>query len=184
MDAEPFPAGNGNGRANPQTPVLLLNQNYEPLNVCPVRRAIVLLWKGKAELLENGMGVIHTAEQAFELPSVIRLIYQVRRPLPVRRLTRREVFIRDRYHCQYCGTSSSRDLTIDHVTPRVRGGKHEWENVVTACKRCNHRKAGRSPREAGMRLLSKPRKPRSTPFDPFVPYLDRRTEWRKFVPIA
>ena len=183
MDPEPPLAENGYRQGNQRTPVLLLNQNYEPLNVCPVRRAVVLLWKGKAELLENGMGHIHTSAEVFELPSVIRLVYQVRRPLPVRRLTRREVFIRDRYRCQYCDVLT-RDLTIDHVVPRVRGGEHQWENVVAACARCNHRKAGRSPKEAGMRLLTVPQRPRSTPFDPFVPYLEKRAEWRKFVPIA
>ena len=166
-----------------ELPVLLLNQNYEALNVCNVRRAVVLVGHGKAEMLENGRGVIHTSQQEVDIPSVIRLVYMVKRPVQQRRLSRQEVFLRDGYRCQYCG-KQTKDLTIDHVLPRVRGGKHEWENVVTACKRCNHRKAGRSPREAGMRLLSKPSKPRSTPFDPFIPYLDRRAEWRKFVPIA
>ena len=161
--------------------VLLLNQNYEPLNVCPVRRAVVLLWKGKAELLENGMGYIHSASDVFELPSVIRLRYDVRRPFPVRRLTRREAFLRDRYRCQYCG-AESRSLTLDHVVPRVRGGGHDWTNVVTACMRCNHRKAGRTPKEAGMALLSEPKPPSASPYQPFQPYLREREEWRRFVP--
>ena len=163
-------------------PVLLLNQNYEPLNVCPVRRAIVLLGKGKAELLENGMGYIRTATVTFDLPSVIRLFYQVRRPLPAPRLTRREAFQRDRFECQYCG-KSGQTLTLDHVVPRVRGGKHEWDNVVTACTRCNHRKAGRTPKEAGMRLLSIPKEPPISPYRPFQSYLESRVEWRKFVPV-
>jgi 5-methylcytosine-specific restriction endonuclease McrA len=163
--------------------VLLLNQNYEPLNVCPVRRAVVLLGKGKAELLENGMGYLRTARQAIEVPSVIRLMYHVRRPIPARRLTRRELFHRDRRQCQYCGTET-RELTLDHVMPRVRGGKHVWENVVTACTVCNHRKAGRTPHEAGMRLRTEPRPPPATPYYLFLPYLEQRQEWRKFVPMS
>lgn len=162
--------------------VLLLNQNYEPLNVCPARRAIVLVDKGKAEMLENGAGYVHTETRVFSLPSVIRLMYHVRRPIPTRRLSRREAFLRDRYRCQYCG-KESRDLTIDHVVPRVRGGKHEWENVVAACSHCNHKKAGRTPAEAGMSLLSQPRVPVMTPYTLFLPYLEVRAEWRKFVPV-
>jgi 5-methylcytosine-specific restriction endonuclease McrA len=161
--------------------VLLLNQNYEPLNVCPVRRAVVLLGKGKAEVLENGIGVIHSANEAFELPSVIRLCYDVRRPFQVRRLTRRDAFLRDRYRCQYCGLES-RNLTLDHVVPRVRGGGHHWTNVVAACKRCNHRKAGRTPAEAGMVLLSEPKQPSASPYQAFQSYLREREEWRRFVP--
>ncbi len=163
--------------------VLLLNQNYEPLNVCRLRRAIVLLGKGKAEMVENGMGYIHTSTQLFEIPSVIRLMYMVRRPLPMRRLTRRELLLRDRYQCQYCG-AEARELTLDHVIPRVRGGQHLWENMVTACMACNHRKAGRTPQEAGMRLRSQPKPPSASPYYPFLPYLERREEWRKFVPIG
>ena len=163
--------------------VLLLNQNYEPLNVCPVRRAVVLLGKGKAETLVNGMGYIHTTSIAFELPSVIRLVYQVSRPLPTTRLTRREAFLRDNHRCQYCG-KAGRNLTIDHVVPRVRGGRHEWENVVTACMQCNHRKAGRTPVEAGMRLRNPPVQPKTSPYRPFQPYLESRAEWRPFVPVT
>jgi 5-methylcytosine-specific restriction endonuclease McrA len=158
--------------------VLLLNQNYEPLNVCPARRAVVLLGKGKAELLENGMGCLRSVNEAFGLPSVIRLRYHVRRPFPARRLTRREAFLRDHHRCQYCGTESG-NLTIDHVVPRVRGGGHQWTNVVAACRGCNHRKAGRTPEEAGMRLLSQPKLPSASPYQRFQTYL--REEWRRFV---
>ena len=102
------------------------------------------------------MGYIHSASDVFEVPSVIRLRYDVRRPFPVRRLTRREAFLRDRYRCQYCG-AESRSLTLDHVVPRVRGGRHDWTNVVAACMRCNHRKGRGTPAEAGMVLLSEPK---------------------------
>src|SRR5438067_5312009 len=138
--------------------VLVLNQNYEPINVCNARRAVVLLDRGKAEVLENGAGCLRSASAAFPLPSVIRLVYLIRRPRPQMRLTRREVFQRDRYTCQYCGLQG-RDLTLDHVVPRHRGGKHTWENLVTACKACNHRKAGRTPAEARMKLLNEPHRP-------------------------
>lgn len=164
--------------------VLLLNQNYEPLNVCPVRRAIVLLDKGKAELLENGRGYIRTVTANIDAPSVIRLMYQVRRPLPQRRLSRKEAFQRDRYRCQYCGKEGlGHELTIDHVLPRHRGGKHEWSNVVSACTTCNHRKGSRTPTEAGMVLRTKPAPPPNHPYYVFLPYLDQREEWRKFIPL-
>lgn len=163
--------------------VLLLNQNYEPLNVCPIRRAIVLLGKGKAELLENGMREIRTIDRGFVAPSVIRLIYLVRRPTTRRRLTRRDAFLRDRHRCQYCG-AIGHDLTIDHVVPRHKGGQHEWTNVVSACKSCNHRKGNRSPAEAGMRLLKQPGPPPTNPYHPFLHYLENRAEWRKFIPFS
>lgn len=163
-------------------PVLVLNQNYEPLSVCPVRRAIVLVLRGKAEIVEAGRGVIHSATRSFPLPSVIRLLEFIRRPRPKVRLTRREVFERDGWQCQYCG-KHTRDLTLDHVVPRHRGGTHTWENLVSACRACNHRKAGRTPQEARMQLLRQPTKPRVSIYHPFIPYLDGRIEWRKFVPV-
>ncbi|HEX6473710.1 MAG TPA: HNH endonuclease, partial [Candidatus Limnocylindria bacterium] len=102
-------------------PVLVLNQNYEPLNVCDIRRAFRLLGAEKAELIERNHQVIHTPTRALEAPSVIRLQYHIKRPRPRVKLSRREVFARDRHTCQYCG-AVSRDLTIDHVVPKHRGG--------------------------------------------------------------
>ena len=95
------------------SPVLVLNQNYEPLNVSRVRRAVVLVIRGKAETLENDSGMIHTASDAIPMPSVIRLVYMVRRPRPEKKLTRREVFQRDKYTCQYCG-SETRELSLEY----------------------------------------------------------------------
>ena len=161
--------------------VLVLNQNYEPLNVCNTRRAFVLVDRGKAEILEHAEGVIRSALHAFPRPSVIRLIYMIKRPRPQMRLTRREVFVRDRYTCQYCG-KQTRDLTIDHVEPRHRGGRHTWENLVSACRTCNHRKAGFSPEEAHMRLLNEPRRPPSSSYYVFYHYLENQSDWRKFIP--
>ena len=163
------------------SPVLVLNQNYEPLNICRVRRAIILLFRGKAEVLENGRGNLHSIDDAFDVPSVIRLVYFIRRPRQQRKLTKLEVFNRDHYACQYCGRES-KELTLDHVVPRRRGGEHSWENVVSACIPCNRRKAGRTPSEAGMPLLHQPRPPRNDGF--YVPFQHLRVhnEWQKYIP--
>ena len=162
-------------------PVLVLNENYEPLNVCNIRRAFNLLNCGKAELLEIGAGFLHSTARSFPCPSVIRLIYLIRRPRPQARLSRREVFQRDHFTCMYCG-KRPKDLTIDHVVPRHKGGKHTWENLVSACKPCNHHKAGRTPQEARMRLIREPFHPRGNIYFPFYQYLDAQQGWRKFVP--
>lgn len=161
--------------------VLVLNQNYEPLNVCNVRRAIVLVLRGKAEVIENGTRAFQTATRAFILPSVIRLVHMVRRPRPKVRLTRKEVFARDGWACVYCGRQT-RELTLDHVMPRHRGGAHTWENLVSACKGCNHRKAGLTPQEAHMAMRRDPAPPRVGVYYAFFQYLGTQTEWRKFVP--
>lgn len=161
-------------------PVLVLNQNYEPLNVCTVRRAFILVDRGKAEIVEDGRGYLHSISASFPIPAVIRLIYLIRRPRPQGRLTRRDVFLRDRYTCQYCG-HQTKDLTLDHVIPRHRGGNHDWENVVAACKQCNHRKAGRTPQEAHMRLVRQPFQPPFSYTRTLYPFLEEQEEWRKFV---
>lgn len=160
--------------------VLVLNQNYEPLNVCRVRRAVVLLYQGKAELVENGMGEVHSIAETIPLPSVIRLIYLIKRPPAHRKLSRLEIFNRDRFTCQYCG-STNRELTLDHVLPRNQGGKHSWDNLVSACIPCNRRKAGRTPEQASMALVKPPRKPPARGFlVPYI-YLRRHQEWNKYL---
>ncbi|MGH2364453.1 MAG: HNH endonuclease [Chloroflexota bacterium] len=163
--------------------VLVLNQNYEPLNVCSWRRAFVLVAMGKAEVLEHTRHAIRTAEASYPRPSVIRLEYQIRRPRAVVKLTRREVFARDNYTCQYCG-QRSRELTVDHVMPKHRGGRHSWDNLVSACKACNHHKGGRTPDEARMVLLHPVRAP-NVPAH-YVIYQRANGvidgEWLKFVP--
>ena len=164
-------------------PVLVLNQSYEPLNICRVRRAVVLIYENKAELVENGAGYIHSIRGVFPIPTVIRLASMVRRPPRlVRRLTRLEIFKRDDYTCQYCG-KETRHLTLDHVMPRYRNGQHTWENIVSACMPCNRHKAGRTPQEAGMKLKHEPVKPRVTGLF-YIPahYPNRRNEWRKYLP--
>lgn len=144
-------------------PVLVLNRNYEPLNVCGSRRALVLVLREKAQPVEFHEGTLRSIAAELPIPSVIRLLNQVRRPVLSRRLSRREVFTRDGFVCQYCGRPA-KVLTLDHVVPRVRKGPSTWENVVTACVSCNHRKAGRTPEEAGMRLLTRPAPPRMNPY--------------------
>ncbi len=163
-------------------PVLVLNQSYEPLNICRARRAVVLIFQGKAEMLENGTGFVHSASQEFSIPSVIRLDYMIKRPRHERKLTRLEIFHRDHYTCQYCG-KETRQLTLDHVVPRYRGGRHIWENVVSACVNCNRRKAGKSPQEARMRLTRHPSPPQGNNHY-FIPYhyLQNHTEWQKYLP--
>jgi len=163
-------------------PVLVLNQSYEPLNVCRVRRAVVLVQGGKAEMLENGTGFIHSAALDFPVPSVIRLAYIIKRPRPQRKLTRLEIFHRDQFACQYCGKQTNQ-LTLDHIIPRYRGGEHLWENVVSACIPCNRRKAGRTPSEAGMKLLCSPAPPHGDRFF-YIPYRYRQTQsqWQKYLP--
>ena len=162
--------------------VLVLNLDYQPINVCNVRRAIIMLGKGKAQLLEDGRGEIHTPTLTIPIPSIIRLVYLVTRPFAQRKLTKKEIFLRDRYTCQYCG-QRSRELTLDHVIPRRQEGAHSWENFASACIPCNRRKAGRTPAEAGMSLLRHPKAPYPSPY--YV--LHNKTileEWRKFIPWA
>ena len=163
--------------------VLVLNQNYEPLNVCNVRRALVLVIGGKAEVLEAKAELLSSASARFQAPSVIRLVYLIRRPRPRVKLTRREIFIRDNYTCQYCERQMS-DLTIDHVIPRSRGGMHVWDNVVSACKACNHRKGGKSIAEARMALHKQPHEPRAGLYYTIERRLDTsfQTDWQKFLP--
>ncbi|MFQ6029350.1 MAG: HNH endonuclease [Dehalococcoidia bacterium] len=162
------------------SPVLVLNLNYVPINVSTVRRAIVLVSKGKAELLENHRGEVHTVATVFDVPSIIRLVYLVKRPYAPRKLSKKEIFLRDQYTCQYCG-KKTQDLTLDHVVPRRQHGPHTWENVVAACSRCNLHKAGRTPEEASMRLSRAPKVPQPNPYRMLQNRLILE-EWRAYIP--
>jgi 5-methylcytosine-specific restriction endonuclease McrA len=139
--------------------VLVLNATYEPINVCTVRRAVVLLLKEKAEVLEHGDWELRSASRAVTRPVVIRLVSYVRVPRDThrRKITRRAVFARDDWTCQYCGARSN--LTVDHVIPRSKGGASSWDNIVASCAPCNLRKGSALPRQAGMRLQRQPRTP-------------------------
>jgi 5-methylcytosine-specific restriction endonuclease McrA len=138
--------------------VLVLNATFEPINVCSLKRAVVLVLKNKAEVLERAAGHLRSASRSFAAPLVIRLTYFVRVPrYKGRRISRRAVFARDGFECQYCGSRGR--LTVDHVTPRSRGGASTWDNLVTACSPCNLEKADRLPGEADMKLQTAPRAP-------------------------
>jgi 5-methylcytosine-specific restriction endonuclease McrA len=159
--------------------VLILNQDYQPLSVCNVRRSLLLLFLEKAEMLHNRPDYkIRTVSSEFDFPSVIRLRKYTRIPFKNIVLTRKNVMRRDGNRCQYCGSSS--DLTIDHVIPKSRNGKDTWDNLVTACNKCNHKKGNKTPSEAGMNLKKEPYRPNHIIFlrdyighieDPWKPYL-------------
>src|ERR1700730_19194360 len=141
-----------------QTPVLVLNASYEPINICAARRALVLVLKGVARAEEESSNAVHSARAVVRLPSVIRLLEYKRIPRQTRALSRKNILMRDRYTCQYCHrTMPSGELTLDQVVPRSRAGETTWENLVACCHPCNNRKGSRTPEEAGMKLARAPR---------------------------
>jgi 5-methylcytosine-specific restriction endonuclease McrA len=159
-----------------------LNASYEPLSVVSVKRAIILLLKEKAEIVEAAAAVLRSEHQSFQMPLVIRLVYYVRIPhrmtVPI---SRRALLLRDHAECQYCGARPPRkDLTVDHVLPRSRGGQTTWENVVIACKPCNSRKGNRTPGEANMNLTVLPRKPKYLAMA-YITSVEARTAWEKYM---
>jgi len=162
------------------TPVLVLNANYAPLNICTTRRAMGLLLMEKAMIVSNGRGVIRTPSTTFLRPSVIRLGYMVKRPRPRMKLTKREILQRDNYTCQYCGRQGP-GLTIDHIVPRHRGGAQSWTNLVTACQSCNRKKGGQSAQEAQMQLCRQPSEPPATASYLYRRHLKTNHEWLVFV---
>jgi 5-methylcytosine-specific restriction endonuclease McrA len=147
-----------NGYSAMHAPVLVLNASYEPINVCAARRAIVLVLKGVAMTEEENGHFLHSARVTFRVPSVIRLLEYRRIPHQTRALSRKNILLRDRNSCQYCGVVlSASELTLDHVIPRSRGGSSTWENLVACCHSCNRRKGNQLPSEAGMKLIREPR---------------------------
>ena len=155
---QPVALHDGNGHNPMHAPVLVLNASYEPINVCAARRAIVLVLKGVAMTEEENGHYFHSARLAMRVPSVIRLLEYRRIPHQSRALSRKNILLRDRNTCQYCGTVlPSSELTLDHVAPRSRGGLSTWENLVACCHRCNREKSDRLPTEAGMLLIREPR---------------------------
>lgn len=138
--------------------VLVLNQDYSPLTVCSAERAFLLIYAEKAERVHDDPDLtLRTVSTEYPMPSVIRLQDYIYVPFKSVLLSRQNIFKRDRQQCQYCG--SKRDLTLDHVLPRSRGGKSSWANLTTACKKCNSFKGDRTPKEAEMSLMSEPFKP-------------------------
>jgi 5-methylcytosine-specific restriction endonuclease McrA len=150
------------------------------MNVCSLHRAVVLLLKGKAEILETASGLLRSERASLSVPAVIRLLEYVRIPrAEARRVSRRAILARDGFRCQYCG--NTRHLTIDHIIPRSRGGASSWENVVTSCAPCNVRKGACLPHEVGMWPSQRPRPPMLGDFviaaqraipEAWLPYLD------------
>jgi len=180
--------------------VLVLNRNWVAVNICDARRAFILLYQNLAHVVTENYEtydfdswrdlsryardheVVHTPCYQLKVPKVIKLIFYSRFPPLQIKLSRRNIYLRDRNQCQYCGARPPRDqMTIDHVVPRSRGGKTVWENVVLACSKCNARKGNRLPSECGMTLIRKPRKPHwlfATRFE-FAP--EDRSVWQKFI---
>jgi 5-methylcytosine-specific restriction endonuclease McrA len=165
-------------------PVLVLNASYEPINVCAARRAIVLVLKGVAMTEEENGHYLHAARLALRVPSVIRLLEYRRIPHQTRALSRKNILLRDRNTCQYCGVVlPSAELTLDHVIPRSRGGTSTWENLVAACHACNRRKGNHLLHELDhMKLIREPR--------PFTLHTSRHImrmighsdqKWRKYL---
>jgi len=145
---------------------LVLNASFEPINIVPWQKAITLLFQGKVEVLAEYNREIRAVSFTIKLPSVLRLLKYVRmrKRFPHVKFNRANIYARDRHTCQYCGTRrSTEDLTFDHVIPVVTGGGKTWHNIVTCCIDCNHRKGGRTPEGAGMRLIRRPKEPEWVP---------------------
>src|SRR4030088_3286934 len=163
--------------------VLVLNATYEPINVCTVRRAGVLVLKAKAGVVERGRAELHSEHSTLARPVVIRLVTYVNVPRDAhrRKITRRAVFARDSWTCQYCG--SPPHLTPDPDIPRSKGGTSSWENIVASCAPCNRRKGDRLPRQAGMHPRRRPGPPRAEIFIPVAsPTIP--TAWLQYLPQA
>ena len=166
-----------------QAPVLVLNATFEPINVTAVRRALVLMLKGVAQAEETQASEVHSTSKAVAVPSVIRLLSYRHIPQQSRALSRKNILLRDRNMCQFCGnTLPASELTLDHVLPRSRGGRSSWENLVACCYACNNRKGDRTPEEAGLQLARRPR--------PFTLHTSRQLmrlighkdeKWRKYL---
>lgn len=181
-----------------QRPTLVLNRNWQPVNVATVARALVLLWNESARVVdpadyqtfdwndwskrgpEDGDAFVQAIRFRIRVPEVIALSEYDRLPTAAVTFSRRNIFKRDKFVCQYCGEQpGSEALTIDHVVPRAQGGESRWDNCVLACIDCNHRKADRTPEQAGMTLRSKPVRPE---WKPIYAAHDMRIEsWSKFV---
>lgn len=163
--------------------VLLLNANFEPLNVCHMTRAISLVLLGKADVVQDSGQFVCTGQVQLQAPSVVKMRYFVRRPINQLRLSRQSVLARDGHACQYCG--SRKDLTIDHVVPRWCGGPHTWENLVACCRRCNLKKGDKTPQQANMTLRTRPRRPHFVPFLSLPKYMQavQRDDWQYYLPV-
>ncbi|HDT15506.1 MAG TPA: HNH endonuclease [Firmicutes bacterium] len=139
--------------------VLLLNSTFEPLTVLRERRALKLIFEKKAYVVEDSGVFLHTVRHKLKLPSVVQLLYYVKKPYKKPKFSKKAIFIRDNFRCQYCKTYVSKP-TIDHVIPKSKNGPTTWTNVVTACHKCNNKKGDRTLKESGMKLLKFPQTPK------------------------
>ena len=147
------------------TRTLVLDPGYQPHRIVSWQRAVTMLFEGKVEVIEEYDQDIRSVSITIKMPAVVRLLRRIRGRKKAVKFSRINVMTRDKFRCQYCGRKlPMRQLNYDHVVPRSRGGRTVWENIVTSCYRCNDRKGGRTPAEAGMRLRTRPVKPRSLPF--------------------
>lgn len=147
-----------------ETRTLVLSQGYEPLKVIPWERAITLLFLGKIEVIEEYDHDVRSTSLVIKMPAVVRLLSAFRRHKKKVKFSRINIFGRDHYKCQYCGTKGKMgDLTYDHIIPKSRGGKTTWKNIVTCCEECNSKKRDRTPNESGMHLRCKPSQPSWVP---------------------
>jgi 5-methylcytosine-specific restriction endonuclease McrA len=181
--------------------VLVLNRVYQPIHVTSVRRALTLLYAGAAKAIDDQFQLfdfeswsalsaashdaVGTVGRSIRVPRVVVLLVYDRLPRSRIRFSRFNIYARDGDTCQYCGQHRPRaDLNLDHVVPRSRGGTTTWENVVCSCVRCNLRKGGRTPDEAGMRLLKAPARPRWMPLFRSAARSALHREWRPFLSLA
>ncbi|GAC1392251.1 MAG: HNH endonuclease [Vulcanimicrobiaceae bacterium] len=160
--------------------VLVLNFTYEALNITNFQRAVKLLFAGKAEVVHRNERILCSPSYEMKMPSIIRMLYYIKRPMQKVALTKKNILLRDDYTCQYCGVRRDRLMTVDHVHPKSKGGPSTWENLVCACMYCNNRKNNRTPEHANMALKRKPKQPK------YIPWIQvkRNTlpgEWRKFL---
>jgi 5-methylcytosine-specific restriction endonuclease McrA len=182
--------------------VLVLNRHYQPVNITSVRRAFALLYQGAARAIDREFqtfdfeswaavgaemdgDVVRTVHRAIRVPRVIILQVYDRFPRARVRFSRQNIYLRDGSTCQYCAKRLPRsELNLDHVTPRSRGGRTTWENVVCSCVLCNVKKGGRTPAEANMRLLRQPTRPRWSPFQRDYAGNDTYEDWRPFLSLV
>lgn len=162
---------------------LLLNSTFEPLLVVTWKKAIIMVMLGKVEVVEEYERVVKGIDFSIRLPAVIRLNRFFKRRTLIVKFSRQNLYVRDRGICQYCRTPFEHSqLTYDHVLPRSKGGQTEWTNVVTCCSACNLKKGGRTPEEAGMTLIRKPRAPIWIPLlSPSLGFLETPVLWKDYL---
>jgi 5-methylcytosine-specific restriction endonuclease McrA len=152
-------SGSSSSSGKLSTRVLVLNATYEPIHICNVRRAVVMIFKGIAVMQEPSRAVLRSVNLSLTAPSVIRLVHFIHIPYRKKLASKNNILIRDRYLCQYCGKPlKSHEITLDHIVPKSRGGESNWENLAACCPLCNVRKGSKLPEEAGLTLIKDPRK--------------------------